>query len=189
MSQNAAPDAFELQLALVNAYGEVGDVEKCNAHLKEMLARNPQIGALVTWGYNALLKGYRWAFSTHNSSFMQPEWFSTMPHSFYRACKPICRTWLATLVFLVECASDQLTQSKLTQSRVLVPEALLIFMCMCCIHMYWRCLLMTSASLCCCMLAAAAWCLPESDRFVMLNAGKPQMWTRYLTLRSRCWRR
>lgn len=60
MSQNAAPDAFELQLALVNAYGEVGNVDKCYAHLKEMLARNPQIGALVTWGYNALLKGYRW---------------------------------------------------------------------------------------------------------------------------------
>ncbi|CAL5224930.1 g7699 [Coccomyxa viridis] len=59
MNQNTAPDAFELQLALVNAYGEVGDVDKCSAHLKEMLARNPQIGALVTWGYNAILKGYR----------------------------------------------------------------------------------------------------------------------------------
>ena len=69
MSQNAAPEAFELQLALVNAYGEVGNVDKCYAHLKEMLARNPQIGALVTWGYNALLKGYRCPASLPSLSF------------------------------------------------------------------------------------------------------------------------
>ena len=73
MSQNAAPDAFELQLALVNAYGEVGDVDKCSAHLKQMLAQNPQISALVTWGYNALLKGYRCPRLPHRHYPTQPE--------------------------------------------------------------------------------------------------------------------
>ena len=54
-----AADKFELQLAILNAYGEVGDVDKCHAVLTEMLTQNPNMPMLVTWGYNALLKAYR----------------------------------------------------------------------------------------------------------------------------------
>ena len=60
MSKNAAPDAFELQLAIVNAYGEEGRIEDCYEQLRKMLDSHPNIAALVTWGYNALLKAYRY---------------------------------------------------------------------------------------------------------------------------------
>ncbi len=69
MNVNAGPDTFELQLALVNAYGEVGNVDKCHAHLKDMLTANPNIAALVTWGYNALLKAYRCALPSQRASW------------------------------------------------------------------------------------------------------------------------
>ncbi|CAK0787738.1 hypothetical protein CVIRNUC_010960 [Coccomyxa viridis] len=59
MSKDAGPDAFELQLAMVNAYGEDGKVQECYDQVKKMLAMHPNIAALVTWGYNALLKAYR----------------------------------------------------------------------------------------------------------------------------------
>ena len=63
MSKDAGPDAFELQLAMVNAYGEDGRVQECYAQVKKMLAMHPNIAALVTWGYNALLKAYRWVLA------------------------------------------------------------------------------------------------------------------------------
>ena len=40
--REAAADSFELQLAILNAYGEVGDLDKCHAVLTEMLTQNPQ---------------------------------------------------------------------------------------------------------------------------------------------------
>ena len=64
MSKDAGPDAFELQLAMVNAYGEDGKVQECYDQVKKMLAMHPNIAALVTWGYNALLKAYRWALAS-----------------------------------------------------------------------------------------------------------------------------
>ena len=67
MSKDAGPDAFELQLAMVNAYGEDGKVQECYDQVKKMLAMHPNIAALVTWGYNALLKAYRWALASSNT--------------------------------------------------------------------------------------------------------------------------
>ena len=59
-------DKFELQLALLNAYGEVGDVDNCHVVLTEMLTQNPNMSMLVTWGYNALLKAYRYTLHQHS---------------------------------------------------------------------------------------------------------------------------
>ena len=64
MSKDAGQDAFELQLAMVNAYGEDGKVQECYDQVKKMLSMHPNIAALVTWGYNAVLKAYRWVLAS-----------------------------------------------------------------------------------------------------------------------------
>ena len=82
MSKDAGPDAFELQLAMVNAYGEDGKVQECYDQVKKMLAMHPNIAALVTWGYNALLKAYRWALASSDT----PDHLEPGPYLAWQSC-------------------------------------------------------------------------------------------------------
>ena len=95
MSKDAGPDAFELQLAMVNAYGEDGKVQECYDQVKKMLAMHPNIAALVTWGYNALLKAYRWVLA--GSETLITLLWSMIGKAIVLASRWLRECWLCTL--------------------------------------------------------------------------------------------
>lgn len=50
---------FELSLAIINAFGERGNVAAVRRHLNEYLERYSEIPCAISYGYTALIKAYR----------------------------------------------------------------------------------------------------------------------------------